>query len=80
VARRVRLVGLGGVLLGLGCILLGLWGFVYACDTETRACKGAVAWSTGGALLYWGGWALMILGAAFLIVILVAWILRSVRG
>jgi hypothetical protein len=79
VARRVRLVGFGGVLLGLGCVLLGFWGFVYACNTETSACKGVGAWSTRGALLYWGGWASIVLGLVILVVILVAWILRSMR-
>jgi len=63
VARRVRLVGFGGVLLCLACILLGFWGFVSACDTETRACKGAASWSTRGGLFYRGGWVLMILAS-----------------
>lgn len=78
-ARRVRLVGFGGVLVGLGCILFGLWGFVHACNTETRACKGADAWSTRGELLYRGGWGLMILGVLILVAILVIWTQRSVR-
>ncbi len=78
-ARRVRLVGFGGVLLGLGCVVLGFSGFVYACNTETAACKGVDAWSTRGALLYWGGWGSVILGLVILVVVLVAWILQSMR-
>ena len=73
-------VGWRGVTVGIGCVVLGAWAVVYTCNTETAACKGAVPWPGTTGFMYRAGWTVAIAGLVLIGVVVIAWVLRAVRG
>jgi heme/copper-type cytochrome/quinol oxidase subunit 2 len=72
--------GWRGAVVGIACVVLGAWAVVYTCNTETAACKGAVPWPGTAGFMYQAGWIVAIAGLVLIGVVVIAWVLRAVRG
>ncbi|MGZ8597330.1 MAG: hypothetical protein ACXWXN_05735 [Actinomycetota bacterium] len=77
---RSGFVGWRGGLVGIASVVLGAWAVVYTCNTETFACKGAVPWPGTAGFMNRAGWVVAVVGLALIGVVVIAWVLRAVRG
>lgn len=77
---RSSFVGWRGGIVGIACVVLGAWAVVSTCNTETAACKGAVPWPGTAGFMNRAGWVVTVVGLVLIGVVVIAWVLRAVRG